>query len=519
MRCTIVAAMDQNKKKIIVVGAGPGGLACALILAHRGFDVVVLEKAPRVGGRNSAIEEQGYTFDTGPTFLMMKFILDEIFEEAGRKTEDYLQCRRLDPLYRLSFGADAKTLIVPDSVAAKIRAIEELFPSEAEGFKKFLEQEETRFQKLYPCIQQDYSSLSRFFSWKLISALPHLGLFQSVYRVLGRYFRDERLKLAFSFQSKYLGMAPWDCPALFTMLSFIEHRYGIFHVIGGLNRISGVMAQLIQEEGGRVLTDSPVRELVLNGKKVTGVGLASGELLEADEVVVNADFAHAMIHLVRPGTLKTYTTQKIQSMEYSCSTFMLYLGIDKQYTHLNHHNIFFSENYQDAINNLFAGKPQGDDFSFYVQNPHVTDASLAPAGKSTIYVLVPAPNNRSDLNWIEYKKTFRDQVLRKLERVAGLIDLENHIEVEKIISPADWEHKASIYLGATFNLSHIFPQLLYRRPHNRFEDLDSCYLVGGGTHPGSGLPTILESARISANMISQKYGIPFRSPPDLGTRD
>lgn len=511
--------MNLKKKKIIVIGAGPGGLACGMILAHRGFDVVVLEKAPQVGGRNSSIQEKGYTFDTGPTFLMMKFILDEIFEEAGRQTKDYLQCVRLDPLYRLTFSGEGKTLIVPDSIEDKVSTINNLFPGESEGFKKFLEREETRFRKLYPCIQQDYSSLSQFFSLKLLSAVPYLGLYQSVFKNLGRYFKDENLKLALSFQSKYLGMAPWDCPALFTMLSFIEHRYGIFHVIGGLNRISRSMAEVIQEQGGKILTDTPVRELVLDGKKVTGVRLDSGEILSADEVVVNADFAHAMTNLVPPGALKKYSPEKIGNMEYSCSTFMLYLGVDKQYPHLNHHNIFFSENYREAINKLFAGKNQGEDFSFYVQNPYVSDSSLAPEGKSTLYVLVPAPNNRSGLNWAAEKQTYRDLVLRKLESVAGLENLEKHIEVEKIVTPQDWEDKASIFLGATFNLSHIFPQLLYRRPHNRFEDLDRCYLVGGGTHPGSGLPTILESARISSNMICQKYGIPYRSPPDLGIRN
>ena len=510
--------VNGNKRKIIVVGAGPGGLACGMLLVRRGFDVTVLEKAPRVGGRNAAIQEKGFIFDTGPTFLMMKFILDEIFEDSGKSTADYLEFRRLDPLYRLTFGHGGKTLLVPDSVEDKIRAVESVFPGEAQGLRLFLEKEKTRFEKLYPCIQQDYSSLTRFFSWKLMSALPYLGLFQSVYGTLGKYFHKDSLKLAFSFQSKYLGMAPWNCPALFTMLSFIEHRYGIYHVMGGLNRISQSMAQIIEEAGGRVLTGSPVAELVLNRKIVTGVRLDSGEILNADEVVVNADFAHAMTSLVPRGVLRKYTPENIRRMKYSCSTVMLYLGINRQYAHLSHHNIFFAENYKQGIENIFSGKTQGDDFSFYIQNPYGTDSSLAPEGKSTLYVLVPAPNNKSALDWNTIGKSYRDLIMQKLQSVAGLTDLEDAIEVEKIVTPRDWQAKGSVFFGATFNLSHIFPQLLYRRPHNRFEELDRCYLVGGGTHPGSGLPTILESARISANLISRKYGVPFRSPPPLGER-
>jgi phytoene desaturase len=350
-------------------------------------------------------------------------------------------------------------------------------------------------------------------SWDLLRAVPWLAFPKSVFANLGQYFTHEKMRLAFCFQSKYLGMSPWECPALFTMLPYLEHDYGIYHVAGGLNQIASAMAKVIEENGGAIHLNSTVESLVLDGQRVSGISLSNGETVLADEVIINADFGHAMTQLLKPGTLKRYDHPNIAKREYSCSTFMLYLGLDKT-VDLPHHTIVFAKDYRTNIHNVFKAKTLTDDFSFYVQNASASDPSLAPEGQSALYVLVPMPNNDSGLDWDAHCQQVREQTLDTLAARLGLSDLRQHIVCEKIITPKTWETDESVYKGATFSLSHKFSQMLYWRPHNRFEELDNCYLVGGGTHPGSGLPTIYESARISSKLICDKHQVPFKPLTD-----
>ncbi len=503
-----------TRKRIVIVGAGPGGLTSAMILAHRGFDVSVYEKNAEVGGRNAPLRLGNYTFDTGPTFLMMRFILEEMFQEAGHKASEYLEFRALDPMYRLVF--DDREILVssnPETMREQLRAA---FAEKDAGLDAFLREEGKRFEMLYPCIQRDYATLGSMLSMDLLRAFPYLAVTKTVFQNLGRYFKEEKLRMVFSFQSKYLGMSPWQCPAFFTMLPYIEHRYGIEHVIGGLNRISAAMAQAARAEGAEIRLKTPVEKLLLNGRRVTGVKLASGEEIAADAVFLNADFGHAMSHLVPEGVLRKYAPAKLRRKDYSCSTFMMYLGLDKRYP-LNHHTIIFAKDYRSNVNAVFGQGSLTSDLSVYVQNACVSDPTLAPEGHSTLYILAPAPNNDSGLDWPATQTAFRKNVLRIIKERLKLPDLEEHIRAERIITPNDWEQQGSIFKGATFNLSHKFTQLLYLRPRNRFEELQGVYLVGGGTHPGSGLPTIFESARISSNLYCQDTAVPFPPPAALRT--
>lgn len=496
----------SEKKHIVIIGAGPGGLCAGMLLSRRGFKVTIFDKNTEVGGRNRPIRLGDFVFDTGPTFLLMKHVLDEMFELCGKCSADYMDFIKLDPMYRLLFSDRAVNVF---SDRDKMRAeLKQSFPEGSTGYDVYLKQESERFKKLYPCIKRDYSSLKAFFSLDLLKALPSLALNHSVFSNLGKYFKEEKMRLVFSFQSKYLGMSPWDCPALFTMLSYLEHEYGIYHVKGGLNKIAAAMAKVITEQGGVIHTDTAVASLIIKDKMVKGVCLHNGTEILADDVVINADFAHAMTTLVKPDQLKHYSPEKLKKLDYSCSTFMLYLGLDICYE-LPHHTIVFAEDYTTNIDNIFHSKILSRDFSFYVQNAGVSDATLAPEGKSALYVLMPTPNNDSGIDWDSQCAALREQVLDALEVRLGLTALREHIECEKIITPQDWELEEYVFKGATFSLSHKFSQLLYWRPHNQFQELDQCYLVGGGTHPGSGLPTIYESAHISAKLICQKHGINF----------
>ena len=497
-------------RTVVVVGAGPGGLASAMLLARRGFRVKVFEKSSRVGGRTAEVAVGQYRFDLGPTFLMMKFLLDELFEGAGRTTADYLDCRALDPMYRLNFSN--KTMLARPNPDDMRDQIESAFPGEGAGLDRFLSAESVRFKKLYPCLQKDYGSPVAFLHKTLLSALPHIAPGRSLYDVLSTYFRSEELRLAFTFQSKYLGMSPWDCPGLFAMIPYTEHAHGVYHVMGGLCRIPEAFAKVAYEEGAEIHTSCAVKRVLLEGKRACGVELENGELVSCDDVVINADFGHAMSTLFPDSDLGKYSAATLSRRKYSCSTFMMYLGLDRAYPDAEHHMIVFAEDYKRCLEDITRAKIVSDDLSVYVRNAVNLDPSCAPAGHSALYVLAPVPNNTSGIDWNQHKSAYRENILRLLEARTPYKDLREHIREELILTPADWETQKSVFLGATFNMGHSWDQMLYFRPHNKFELFDNTYLVGGGTHPGSGLPTIFESARISSNLICDKYGVHHPKP-------
>jgi phytoene desaturase len=499
---------QKEKKKIIIIGAGPGGLTSAMILSKRGFDVHLYEKNGIVGGRNGCIINKGYKFDIGPTFLMMKFVLDEVFHEAGKDINNYLKFIKLDPMYRLIFSD--KTIDVTDDHEKMREIIAKNFPGNEKGYDKLLEREKKRFEKMYVCLQKDYSKIKTMLHPDLLKALPYLSVTRSMYKELGRYFNNEDLKISFTFQSKYLGMSPWDCPAAFMIIPFIEHQFGIYHPIGGLSEISEAMAKVAKENGAKIYLNTPVKQLIVLNKSVKGIELENGKKAYADEVIINADFGYAASKLFPPNVLKKYSPKKLEKKKFSCSTFMLYLGVKKQYN-LPHHSIVFSKDYNKYINDVFKKDDLLDDISFYIRNGSINDPTLAPKDKSNIYVLVPVQNKTKKVDWNKEKKKFRDLIIKSIMERTDMKDLDKNIEVEQIVTPDDWENSMNVHLGATFNLAHTLGQMLYFRPRNKFEEVDNCYLVGGGTHPGSGLPTIYESGRITSNIISKKHKIMFET--------
>jgi phytoene desaturase len=477
-----------------------------MILAKRGFDVKIFEKEAVPGGRNAPIKKDGFTFDTGPTFLMMEYILREIFLEAGKKVDDYVDIKRLEPMYLLKFK-DKDVMISADTAAMKSE-IAKHFPGNEDSLEKFIKKETEKYNAMIPCLQKEYTKPWHFFRWDFIKALPKLQLDKSLWQNLSLYFKPEDLKICFTFQAKYLGMSPFECPAAFTMIPFVEHRFGIYHVMGGLNKISEGMTKAFLELGGKIEFNCEVKELILEGKSIKGVRLEDGREVFADDTVINADFAYAMSSIAGNAGLKKYSTENLKKKRYSCSTFMLYLGMKKKYN-VPHHNIIFAEDYKKNIKEIFAhGKPS-EDMSAYIQNASITDPSLAPEGKSTLYILVPCPNKQADNDWTKIKEDYKNKVLDMIERRTELKDIRQNIETEIVYTPDDWEKKHNVFFGATFNLSHNLMQMLYFRPRNEFEELSNCFLTGGGTHPGSGLPTIYESARITSNLISDKHGVKY----------
>lgn len=487
------------RKHILIVGAGPGGLTAAMLLAHRGFRVTILEKEDRVGGRNAELRAGDYSFDTGPTFLHQKFTLDEMFAETGRRAEDYMDFVALDPMTRLSWGG---TSLNTFSDQGRMHdEIERVFPGNGAGFRRYMSEQADKLRTIFPCLQRPYHKLSAYFSPTLMKALPHVLTRKTVYDILTEYFDDERLRLAFTFQAKYLGMSPWKCPGLFSILSFIEYRFGIHHVQGGLCRISQGMARVVEELGGEIRLSTPVKRLITSGRRMTGAVLESGEQISADAVLVNADYAHAFTRMLGDQSI---TDAQMQRKKFSCSTFMLYLGVDKIYPDEPHHHILFSGDYRANVADIASERKVSEDLSIYVRNSSINDPHVAPPGHSGLYVLVPTINTRHVQDWDSFKGEVRQRVLNAIVQRTGMKDLRSHIVEERILTPADWA-SSGVYMGATFNLAHTLDQMLYLRPHNRLRGFENCYLAGGGTHPGSGLPTIYESARISANLICDSF--------------
>lgn len=500
--------MKANEKHVVIVGAGPGGLTAAMILARRGFRVTMFEARDRVGGRNAAIHLRDYVFDTGPTFLTLKSILDEVFHEAGAATENLMDMRRIEPMYRLQFHDKAlEPSTDPDDMVEQIRR---LYPGREAAYRAFRKREAVRFARLFPCLQKPFHTLRTLFSINIMAAVPHLAFGRSLFQIMRGYFGDEQLALAFTFQAKYLGMSPWDCPGLFAIIPYIEHSMGIYHPIGGLSRISDSMAEVAKRNGVEIRLGTPVKRILTKDRIACGVELSEGEQVSADDVVINADFGYAATRLFEPGVIRKYTTAKLNRMRLSCSTFMLYLGLDKKYD-LPHHTICFAHDYRSNIEAVCSRGRLGEDISLYVRNAAQTDSTLSPHGCSSLYVLVPVSNLRGGIHWATQRDSLRETTLDALETRLGMTGIRGHIQVEQVTTPQEWERAYNIYEGATFNLAHNWGQMIYFRPRNKFEELDHCYLVGGGTHPGSGLPTIYESGRIAANLVSRYYGIPFIS--------
>lgn len=492
-------------KKVQIIGAGPGGLASALILAGKGYQVDVYEKNPIVGGRTGSIKMGGYTFDIGPTFLMMDFIVKEVFEKAGLDHRNYMEIKEVDPMYRLIYRGEEDLYLYRQDQEKMKTSLNSTFEQGYDHYQQFLKKEKEKYDRIFPSLRIPYTNVWDLLRKELRGALPKLDANVSLHDHLGKYYKEEDFKLAFTFQAKYLGMSPWDCPGTFSIISYIEHAGGIHHIMGGLNQLCEGMARAVKDLGGKIHLNTPVKSIIVDDGKAQGLELESGEKEYGDHVVLNADFAYAMENLLKDRDRKKYTTEHLKKKKYSCSIYMMYLGVKRRYDHLEHHNIYFADDYQKNVEEISNTKVLSKDPSIYIQNAVVTDPSLAPEGKSTLYVLVPVPNNTGDVDWNdEEKAAFREKILGMLEKKAGLEDLREQIEVEKIISPKDWEEDFNIYQGATFNLAHNIGQMLYFRPHNKFEDFDRAYLVGGGTHPGSGLPTILQSAMISSDLISQR---------------
>jgi phytoene desaturase len=500
---------------VAVVGAGPGGLAAAMLMAASGVKVTIYEAGATVGGRTSRItlrdeRDRAFHFDRGPTFFLMPYVLEEIFNATGRRLQDYADLTRLDPMYRLVLGREGQSPLIVETTQDLERMSAQLDQIERGAgaqFKRFLSDNRTKLDRMTPILRRPIRGLGDLITLDTMKCGPVLAPHKSVHTLLGKYFDDPLVKIALTFQSKYLGMSPMECPSLFTILPFIEYEYGIWHPRGGCNALMHAMAEVCQDMGVTIHTSSPVERIAFNGSRAGGV-VVDGDTIAHEHVVVNADATWAMKNLIPENLRRPQDCDaKIDDKRYSCSTYMLYLGLEGK-VDLPHHTIYVSRTYEDNLKDITQRGALTKDCSTYVCNPGATDPTMAPDGCSSLYVLVPTPNCSAKIDWMQADPIVRERALDIMEREMGIEHARERIVCEQRITPSDWR-AANINFGATFNLAHNLGQMLHKRPHHELKGVENVWLVGGGTHPGSGLPVIFLSSQITAKLLCDRVGAQY----------
>ncbi|MFO0679288.1 MAG: phytoene desaturase family protein [Polyangiaceae bacterium] len=500
---------------VLVVGAGPGGLASALLLAGLGLRVHVVERADVPGGRMGRVGDGTYTLDTGPTILQLPQVLEGIFRSAGLSLGDFVSLAKVEPNTRIHFW-DGSRVDTFDDAEKNRRAWEGLMPGGAARFDAFFREHEAKYRVAYDAfIAHDASSVLDYYNPLRLLPAMRFAPWESLATNLGRTVKDPRLVYALSYPSKYLGLHPTTCSSVFSVVAFLELAFGVFHPRGGFRALADGMAAAIAERGGSISYGVDVERVLVERGRAVGVVVRQGgttRTIRANHVVVNADWAAAKSRLVAPADRPRTPDAALERKRYSCSTFMLYLGLDRVYDSVPHHSILLSEAARRTDRAALEDRdvdPEGA--PFYVCNPSVTDPTGAPPGHSTLYVLVPCPNTSHAVDWKSVAPRMADTIVRRLGRV-GFEDLGRHVRMRRIAHAETWRDDFRVFRGAVFNLAHDMLQLGPLRPRVDDDDVDHLHWVGGGTHPGSGLLTIFESANLAAASIARAHGIAFDRP-------
>ncbi|MBU8897950.1 phytoene desaturase [Corallococcus sp. M34] len=497
-------------RHVIVVGAGPGGLSAALNLAGQGLRVTVVEKDAVPGGRMQGLRlgAQGeYALDTGPSILQLPGVLEQMFRRAGKRLEDYARLVPVDPNTRVHFW-DGTFLDTSRDLSRMEAALSRFGAGQPQALRRWLAEGRAKYAVAYEkFICTHAEDLGYYAPWRLAPTL-RFKPWQTLYRHLDGYFHDDRLTYALSYPSKYLGLHPTTCSSVFSVIPFIELAFGVWHVEGGFRELARGMMRCAQDLGATFRLGTAVERVRVEAGRAVGVTLADGTRLDADAVVMNADLAYAAKSLV-PAEAREggrLSDAALEKAKYSCSTFMAYYGLDRVYDGLPHHLIYLSERARRTDRDTLEDRHVDvEDPSFYVCNPGVTDASGAPAGHSTLYVLVPTPNTSRPVDWKKTEAALRERIPDLLAKV-GLKDVRRHVRAERYFTAETWRDDFHVFRGAVFNLSHTWGQLGPLRPHVKDASVESLYWVGGGTHPGSGLLTIMESANIAADYLTRAAG-------------
>ena len=492
--------------KAVVIGAGLGGLATALRLRHAGFEVVVLEKQTRFGGRSNILIENGFRADTGPTILVMKDVIENFYRSIGEDLHSRLEFVRLEPNYRLYFH-DGSQLDLHNTMAELAEAVERIAPGSSPRVFRFLGDAATKYELAMEFVTRNYRHITDLVNPKAMGRLLRTRAYQNLYAQVRRFFAgDDKLSKAFSFHSMFLGLSPFEAPAMYSLITYADLALGMWFPRGGIYRLVEDLVQLAEARGVRLRANAPVAEIGIERGRVTGVRLASGEWESAEIVVSNADLPYTYRYLIPPAWRGAYSDRRLERMRYACSGYILFLGVNKTYPALPHQSIYFAEDYRANLEAIFRTYSIPEEPSFHLNHPTATDAELAPPGHSLLYVLAPMPNLRGNrIDWSAAAPIVRDRLLKTLERILDP-DIRQHIVWERDYRPTDWQRDINAVYGTAFgSLAHDFFQSSYFRPHNKSYEVRGLYFVGQGTYPGIGIPMVMISAGLVTERILEEW--------------
>ncbi len=482
----------------VVIGSGFGGLAAAIRLGARGYRVTVLEKLDAPGGRAYVYRQDGFTFDAGPTIVTAPFLFEELWTLCGKKLSDDVELRPISPFYRIRF--DSGEIFDYTGDAAAMRAeVARFSPRDVAGYDAFMRAAE----EIYHIGFTELGHVS-FDSWtsmaRIAPAMIRLKSYRSVYGMVSTYLRDPRLRVVFSFHPLLVGGNPFTTTSIYSLIAFLERRWGVHFAMGGTGELVRGLVQLIEGQTGQIRLNAEVARIDHKDGKAIGVTLASGEKIEADIVVSNADSAWTYRHLVSSDTRGRWTDQRLDKARYSMSLFVWYFGTKRRYEDVAHHTIMLGPRYRGLLDDIFTNKVLAKDFSLYLHRPTATDPSLAPEGCDAFYVLSPVPHMGSGTDWKTHAETYRQAVETYLSDTC-LPGLKNEIVTSRLLTPPDFESRLNSINGAAFGLEPVLTQSAWFRPHNKSEELENLFLVGAGTHPGAGLPGVLTSAKVLDGIV------------------
>ncbi len=482
----------------VVIGSGFGGLAAAIRLSVRGYAVQVLEKLDAPGGRAYVHYQDGFTFDAGPTIITAPFLLEELWTLCGRTFSDDVDLRPMAPFYRIRFH-DGTHFDYSGDEEAMLEEVARFEPSDVAGYLRFVEDAERckklGFEGLGSVAFDSLGDLSR-----AIPAFARMGAWRSIYSLVAKHFKNEKLRTVMSFHPLLIGGNPFSVTCAYALINSLERTWGVHSAMGGTGAIVRGMVKLLAERGVPVRCNTPVVKIRVEGKRATGVELANGEFMAADIVVSNADSAWTYKNLIAPQHRKVWTDRKIDKGRYSMGLFVWYFGTSRKYHDIPHHMMVLGPRYKELLTDIFKRHKLADDFSLYLHRPTATDPSLAPAGCDTFYVLAPVPHLDSGTDWAQHAEPYRQAIAALLE-ASVLPELRSHIVTSKVTTPQDFHDRLWSFKGAGFGLEPLLLQSAWFRPHNRSEDIQNLFLVGAGTQPGAGVPGVLMSAKALETVV------------------
>ena len=486
-------------KKIIVIGSGFGGIASALRLRAKGYDVTLLEKHPDLGGRARVFKKNNFIFDGGPTVITAPYLLQELFSLFNKKISDYTKIIPLQLWYRFIFE-DGTSFDYSGNETSMKNQIENFSKDDFAGYEKLLSFTEKIFDKGFTELStKPFNEVS--FMIKQIPSLLKLKSYQSVYKLVSGFISNDKLRRVFSMHPLLVGGNPFTTTSIYTLILFLEKKWGIHYAMGGTGNIVKALEKLMSEENIQVLKNSEVTEILNEGKKIKGVKINNRENIECNYIVCNSDPPNVYNNLIK--SKKNYSflfNQKIKRMNYSMGLFVYYFGSKKQYKEVAHHTICFGHSYEKHLNKIFDQKILSDDISYYLHRPSATDPSMAPEGHDAFYVLVPVPNNLSGINWSNEGNKFKELVLNKMDKTV-LPGIKENVVSDFYLTPDYFANELSTLHGSGFSIQPQFTQSAYFRFHNKSEVFNNLYFVGAGTHPGAGMPGVLSSAKVLDELL------------------